>query len=238
MAFDVLHRLRHARPLPSRKLRLLAALLDVGAWANAVFDDKERRRHECRDTMQALTEASIRSSVAEYLRRLGNLESRRPLPGGDYGRFREVALYREAVVRLSLGLVATAADCSDCLDEGIRATCRDADLDILFRISMQCQIIDDVLDYSRDMSAGLPSFLTASRSVQQAFELTRLAATGYADQHDLPRTAALFPLRAALFLVSICTTIIVVLGHWRQRTQVGQQFAAGRLRTSPRPGNM
>ncbi len=100
---------------------------------------------------------------------------------------------------------------NQCLDEGIRATYCDADLNILFRIVMQCQIIDDVLDYSKDMSAGLPSFLTASKSLPQAFELTRLAALGYADDRDLPRTGDMFPLRSALFLVSACTKLVMVL---------------------------
>ncbi len=92
----------------------------------------------------------------------GDLESSRPLPGGDHWQFQDVGLYREAVVRLSLGMVAATASGNRCLDEGIRATYCDADLKILFRIVMQCQIIDDVLDYSKDLSAGLPSFLTAS----------------------------------------------------------------------------
>jgi hypothetical protein len=133
------------------------------------------------------------------------------------GRSEPRTEYREAVVRLSLGMVATTAHGNQRLDEGIRATCCDADLNILFRIVMQCQIIDDVLDYSKDLSAGLPSFLTASRSLPQAFELTRLAALGYADDRDLPRTGKVFPLRSALFLVSTCTKLVIVLGQWRQR---------------------
>jgi len=121
--------------------------------------------------------------------------------------------------------VATTANDNQCLDEGIRATYCDADLNILFRIVMQCQIIDDVLDYSKDISAGLPSFLTAYKSLPQAFELTRLAVHGYANNRDLPRTGDLFPLRSALFLVSTCAKLVIVLGRWRQRTHLGQQFA-------------
>ena len=224
MAFDTLHMLRNAKPLPMRKRRVLAALLDFGACANAGFDHKDFCRHECRETLQLLEEAGIRSSVVEYLRRLRDLESRRPLPGGDYRQFQEVGLYREAVVRLSLAVVAATANGNHCLDDAIRATYCDADLNILFRIVMQCQIIDDVLDYSKDMSAALPSFLTSSNSLPQAFELTRLAAVGYADERDLPRTGDVLPLRSALFLVSACTKLVIVLGRWRQRTRVGQRF--------------
>jgi hypothetical protein len=224
MAFDTLHMLRKAKPLPTLRLRTLAALLDFGACANAAFDDKDCRRHEWRETLHLLEEAGIRSSVIEYLRRLRDLERRRPLPGGDYWHFQQVGLYREAVVRLSLGMVAATANGSQCLDEGIRATYCDVDLNILFRIVMQCQIIDDVLDYAEDRSAGLPSFLTASKSLPQAFELTRLASLGYADDRDWPRTGDGFPLRSALFLVSTCTKLAIVLGRWRQRTHVGPQF--------------
>jgi hypothetical protein len=226
MAFDTLYRLRHPKRLPNFRLKTLAAMLDFGACANAAFDHKEFCRHEFRETLRRLEEAGIRSSVFEYLRRLRELERGRPLPGGDYGQFHKVRLYREAVVRLSLGMVSATADGDQCLDDGIRATYGDADLKILFRIVMQCQIIDDVLDYSKDMSAGLPSFLTASKSLPQAFELTRLAADAYADDRDLLQTGDDFPLRSALILVSACTKLAIVQGLWRQRTRVGQRSSS------------
>jgi hypothetical protein len=200
---------------------MLAALLDFGACANAVFDNKDYCPQEFQRALQLVKEAAIQSSVVEYLQRLRDLESNRPLPGGDYQQFHRVGLYREAIVRLSLGMVAMAANCNPRLDEGIRATWCDADLAILFRIVMQCQVIDDVLDYSQDMSAGLPSFLTACQSLPQAFELTRLAALGYADGRELPRTGDAFPLRLALFLVSTCAMLVIALGRWRQLFRLG-----------------
>jgi len=214
IAFDTLHALRSAKPLPMPKVRMLAALLDLGACANATFDNKQCCRRECRTNLQLLEEAGIGSSVAEYLRRLRDLESRRPLPGGDGLQFDRVALYRESVARLSLGFLAATAIGNQSLDDGIRATHCDADLNLLFRIAMQCQIIDDVLDYSKDLTAGLPSFLTASKSPAQAFELTWQAALGYADDRDVPRTGDVFSLRAALLLVSACAKLVLVLGRW------------------------
>ena len=59
-------------------------------------------------------------------------------------------------MRLSLGMVASTALGYPSLEEGIQATHRDDDLRIVFRIVMLCQIIDDVLDYSKDAAAGLP----------------------------------------------------------------------------------
>src|SRR4051794_30908034 len=78
MAFDTLHRLRHAKPLPKQKLRILAAFLDFAACANAAFDNKDCCRHDWRLTLQLLEEAGMRSPVLEYMRRLNDLESRRP----------------------------------------------------------------------------------------------------------------------------------------------------------------
>lgn len=225
VAFDTLHRLRYARPLSPEKLRTLAALLDFGACANAAFDYKACCRCELRATRQLLDEAGIGPSVDEYLQRLKWLECERPEPGGNDRQFQKVRLYREAVVRLSLGIVSATAYGHQRLDEEICATDYDADLNLLFRIVMQCQIIDDVLDYSSDLSAGLPSFLTACNSLSQAIELTRLAARDYADDRalipdpspargegrGLRRTGDLFPLRLALFLVSIVTRLVIVL---------------------------
>jgi hypothetical protein len=215
MAFDTLHMLRNSKRLPVPKLRILAALLDFGACANAAFDNKDYCRKEFRTTRQTLEEAGLHSSVKEFLRRLRELERRRPSTAGDHWQFQKVESYREAVVRLSLGMVATTAMGKQCIDEGIRATYCDDDLVILFRIVMQCQIIDDVLDYSEDLEAGLPSFLTASESLPQAIKLTRLAAFGYADDRDLPQCGDVFPLRIALFLVSACAKLVILLGRWR-----------------------
>jgi hypothetical protein len=135
-----------------------------------------------------------------------------------------VRAYREAVVRLSLWMVATAARGNRYLDEAVEATddVRAGDADLLFRIAMQCQIIDDVLDYSRDRAAGLPSFLTACESLQQALELTQLAARGYADDRRVVRPADVFPLRAALLLVSTCAKLVVSLRRRTDRARRGR----------------
>ncbi len=210
---------------------MLAALLDLGGCANAAFDNKDCCRLERRRTLQLLEEAGLGASVAEYLRRLEGLESRRPAPGGDYRHFRKVGWYREAVVRLSLGMVAATANGNQSLDEGIRATYCDADVNLLFCIAMQCQIMDDVLDYCEDRSAGLPSFLTATRSLWKAFELTRLAALGYADSRDLPRTGEVFALRSALILVSSCAKLVLVLGRWKHGSRLGLQLTERGCRT-------
>ena len=105
------------------------------------------------------------------------------------------------------------------------ATYCDADLNILFRIVMQCQIIDDVLDYAKDMSAGLPSFLTASKSLPQAFGTNSAGGTWLCRRARIAAKWRCVRARLALFLVSTCAKLVIVLGRWRQRPHVGQQFA-------------
>jgi len=193
---------------------VLAALLDFGACMNAIFDDKEYSRKELERTRQILDEAGLHSIVEAVVRQLSDLEGRRPSPFGDDQRFHDARSYREAVARLWLGTVAATAAGSRCLEAGILDTYTDDVLDILFRIVMQCQIIDDVLDYSRDASAGLPSFLTASASLRDAFERTHQASCEYAHYRDLRRSDEVLPLRTALSIVSICARLAILLRRW------------------------
>lgn len=217
MAFDTLHVCRHSQRLPAHRLKTLATLLDLGACANSLYDAKDFCPKEYATTLRLLGDAGIRSSVDEYLIRLQELESRRPRPGGGYGQSRRIRSYREAVVRLSLGIVATTALGKRSVEEGVRATHGNSDLEILFRIAMQCQIIDDVLDYSRDASAGLPSFLTAPASLPEACELACSAALEYSSTSDLLLSGAGWPFRIGLFGVSVCAKLAIGLLRWRHR---------------------
>ena len=209
VAIDTLHMLRHSKPLTRKKVRELAMLLDFQACTNAAWDRKERCKAEHRAIREHLEKAGLRLCIEEYLGRLHELESGRPSPGGDRRRFGEVRSYREAVVRLSLA-TAIAMDARR-LDEEIRATHDDGDVATLFRIVMQCQVIDDVIDYTEDVSASLPSFLTATASLPQALELTADAARDYAASEHSP--SAVFPLRVADTVCAAMATLIVRLAH-------------------------
>ena len=234
MAFDTLHTFRNSKRLPTSELRLLAVCLDFEACANAELDSKDFCRNEFRTTLRLLEDAGMTASVAEFSRRLSELERKRPSPGGDLLQFQRVRSYREAVVRLSLAMVAATAFGNQSIESGIQETHCDEEFNLLFRIAMQCQIIDDVLDYTKDASAGLPGFLTASASLPQAFELTRQAALGYADDRDLPRSAEAFSLRLVLAAVSDCTRLVIALGRWRQKSpRCGAYHATDRLEGLP-----
>ncbi len=218
IAFDTLHVMRHARPMSQDKLTALAALLDFGACANAALDGKHYCRTEYDENWQKLQNAGLELLVDDYLSRLRNLEIQRPSPGGDDQRFGEIRTYREAVARISLGLIAAATlgDADSGFHGGMvdsESFHADTELDALFRIVMLCQIIDDVIDYPTDLSAALPGFLTATASLPRALALTAQAGKEYATGITRTKTGAIFPLRIALILVSVITRLITWICH-------------------------
>lgn len=217
MAFDTLHGLRTSQRLPIHRIRILAALLDFGACANAAIDGKRFRPAEFCRTRQLLENAGIGLAVDEYYRQLKALESRRPCPGGDRLNYQRVRMYREEVVRLSLGILATITLGHKCLEDGIKATCNEQDLILLFGIVMQCQIIDDIVDYSKDAAAGLSGFLTASESLSEAFALTYQATRCYGSDQGTRGSVNLLPFRIALFALTAISKLLITLGRWRQR---------------------
>jgi hypothetical protein len=215
VAFDTMHVLRKSKPMPRHRISVLAAALDFGAFSNAALDHKAFCPQEYQRTCKRLEDAGISAPLSEYQRRLRELERRRPSPGGDHRCFMEVRRYRESVARLSLGMVATITLGDEFIEDWILEKHDDDDLEILFKIVMQCQIIDDVLDYVEDASAGLPSFLTSSASLPQATNLSALATQSYSRFRDLPQSE--FPFRIALPVVSTITKLVIQIHRWRYR---------------------
>lgn len=217
VALDTIHALRCSRPIPARRRAELAAFLDFQACTNAAWDRKPLRAAEYQALRQRLESAGLGPWVAEYLARLHPLETERPAACGDRRRFDDVRSYREAVARLSLATIAAIALDARCIDEGIRATHGDGDMAVLFQMAMQCQIIDDVLDYRADLSACLPSFLTASVSLREARAATAAAARAYAGPSA---TGGMFPLRVALAAVTVVTALVVAVGPVEYEAEV------------------
>ena len=230
MAFDTVQVLRKSRRLSSHRLQTLASLLDFGACANEFFDNKDFSPQEYRATRRLLERARTSLAAQEYMSRLRDLENRRPSPGGDVGQHRKARWYREAVIRLSLGTIAATALDNLTIEDGIRATHRDEDLETLYRIVMLCQIIDDVLDLATDTENGLPSFLTAHASPSQALALTSDAATEYADRNGLQSLPHVFPFRLALLGISALAKAAIMFGRWRLRLQALRDWSASHRR--------
>jgi hypothetical protein len=75
--------------------------------------------------------------------------------------------------------------------------------------------MDDAIDYRRDLSAGLPSFLTACASLPQAMALTADAVRFYAASRGPSAGGGLFPLEAALHVITLVTTLVVGMARRR-----------------------
>jgi hypothetical protein len=210
VALDTIHLLRYSQPLSRHRRKALGTFLDFQACTNAMWDRKPLCAAEYQALRQRLEKAGLGVWVTEYLNRLGELETRRPAVGGDRRRFDDVRLYREAVARLSLATITGVALNAECLEDAIRSTYCESDVAALFRMAMQCQIIDDVVDYGEDLSAGLPSFLTASAPLTQAIALTANAARSYGARRRRSGGDVL-PLEAALYVLTAVTTLVVAV---------------------------
>ena len=208
-ALDTSHLLRHSKQMPRERVHALATFLDFGACTNAAWDHKRLCGDEYDAMRRRLDAAGLGAHVDEYLTRLHELESRRPSIGGDHRRFDEVRTYREAVVRISLATATAIAMNAASVEDELRATDRDSNFETLFRIVMQCQVIDDVLDYGEDRTAGLPSFLTSVASWRQAITMTAGAVRAYGGQWERSAQPSVWPLRLALRLVTALTSLIV-----------------------------
>lgn len=210
IAFDTLHVLRTSHPLPEHKVDALANFLDFEGCANAEWDNKRLCESGCRAIRQRLEDAGLGACIEVYRHQLRELESRRPSPGGDHQRFVEVRTYRERVARLSLSTAAAIA--LPTVHHG------DADVDTLLRILMQCQIVDDVLDYAEDAAAGLPSFLTACDSLPEARVWSTDASRDYAAKPSPPRTRVVFPFRVALWLFTLAAKLVILISPSAHQT--------------------
>ncbi len=230
IALDIVHVLRNGRPLPRSRRKELAAFLDFQACSNAAWDGKELGAREHQALREGLERAGLNRWITGYLNGLHELESRRPTIGGDHERFVEVRAYREAVARLSLAAITAIALGEESLDASIRATYRDQDVATLFRMAMQCQIIDDVIDYKQDLAAGLPSFLTASASRPRAVALTADSVWLYAASRGSYPRAGAFPLEAALYGITLVAKLVVATARAKDGRQ---KSATTEQRSSP-----
>jgi hypothetical protein len=219
VAFDTLHVIRRSHWLPRDRVGHLVMFFDFAGLTNAALDHKALCDAEYSRLRDQLKGAGLGGTIDDYLVRLRTLEHERPLAGGDRRRFEDVRAYREAVARLSLAVAADIALTPSCADDGSGVT-HDGDLEILLRILMQCQVIDDVLDYQVDAAAGLPSFLTACASVSEAMALTADAARRYASP---PALDSVLPLRVTLRVVTVLTALVVTVVRPRPRN--ARQFA-------------
>lgn len=178
-AFDTVSMLRHCRRIRPDRLQDLAVLLDHAACLNRFYDEKGFSQQEYLATKKQLASAGIQQLAEVYRTWLRCLEQQRPAIGAESWEFHQARRYREEVVELSLALLSAQVFERASLDESLASLNREEDMQLLLRIVMQCQVIDDVLDYRTDHFAGLPSFLTTSQTIAQGLAQTRRASRGY-----------------------------------------------------------
>jgi hypothetical protein len=211
ISLDIVHVLRHASPLGRERREQLSLLLDFQACTNAVWDDKPLRSSQCHALRERLEAAGLAPWIHAYLERLRQLETERPTIGNGVHRFDAVRDYREAVVRLSLATVAGVALHARHIDEAINATDTDADLAVLFRMAMQCQVIDDVVDYREDRASALPGFMTAAPFPQAlAWAACAVRSYGVSCAHG----RSLLPLRPPLYVLTALAGLSVRVARW------------------------
>lgn len=211
VALDTIHVQRHSSPLTRQRREELSILLDFQACTNEAWDDKPLCSSEYQALRERLEAAGLAAWIRDYLERLRRLETERPTVGNAVQRFDAVREYREAVVRLSLATVAGIALNARDVDEAIDATDADCDVAALFLMAMQCQVIDDVLDYTEDLASGLPGFLTAA-PLPQALASTARTVRWYG--RGRTQRGGLLPLRSALCVLTTLAALAVRAARW------------------------
>jgi hypothetical protein len=153
-AFDFAARTEGHR-LDREKRRALSCLLDLGALINDHFDQHRFCKRSYRGLRKQLAaNETARNAYRAYFRQLRQAERSRlrlRFPCRE-DILKNVADYRENVVRLSLSALAAIAFDRPCTLNSCPH---------LFALVMLIQICDDLLDWRKDWRAGLPTFVTA-----------------------------------------------------------------------------
>jgi hypothetical protein len=213
-AQDFLHKTRYGTPLDADAINTLAAMIELGARLNQLHDGKMLRDGRETINMRRAVPLEPRGGKHDrtlycYMKALKDLECNRPLPAARGMSTPAIIAYREDVIRLSLGTVSTIAEINSDIASGIQSTKDMGAMNVLFRIVMQCQILDDVLDQQKDTALKLPTFMTASSDSAAGFRLALQAVVGYSHRKRAA-TGELALLNFALMSVTVATKIVIV----------------------------
>jgi hypothetical protein len=214
-AFDFLHATRHGRRLDMGTCGAIAAFLELGACMNRLLDGKLKHgesaeRQQMKSYLEALKAQGQEELVRLYLECLQSLEHNRPAPGDGFFNFAGVLIYRQDVVRLSLGATSVLACLSPDLKSGITATQDENLVNILFRIVMLCQIIDDLIDARKDLAAGLPSFVTLFPDMKTALAKASNISQLYAAARYQIQSREMVLLKLLLVITATITRMVIL----------------------------
>lgn len=177
IAIDAAMRSRGLK-LTSSAHQAIVRAMDLGAWLNDRFDGDTYPPDALRDTITWFKNSPHRQTAWSYAKRLRHLERTRPAPHTDLS---VIQSYRENVNRLSLAFLWAIANNLN-LADAITAVTADPDLQLLFAIIMQTQIIDDIIDLPQDIRRHLPSL--ANNPQATATSLRQLS-RDYTRRHPL-----------------------------------------------------
>lgn len=191
--------------LESDRRRAVIEAMELGSLLNDRMDGDHHDPAVLRSAVAWFATSPYRKIVRPYAASLRRYERGRPDAGEG---LRAVACYRENVNETSLAFlwaIASKISFRQAREE-IRV---DSDLRLLFKIIMQCQLIDDTLDVRKDLKRGLPSFATArGTSVRALLKLT----SAYSNLHDDSRVSCLM---LALKAVAAFARTTILISRFR-----------------------
>lgn len=192
--------------LRSRGLKLntpqpILEAMNLGASLNDRFDGDPYNPAGLRDSIAWFKNSPHRQLAWSYAKRLRHLERTRPPTSADLPAIQS---YRENVNRLSLAFLWSIAR-NATLADATNALTTDPDLQLLFAIVMQTQIIDDVADIFHDIHQQLPSFANNSQATPTNL---RQLSRSYINQHSFNSH---FSLYLAHRLTAILAQIIITI---------------------------
>jgi len=202
IACDAALRARGIIMTADRRKAVIEAM-ELGALLNDRFDGDPYNTDALRARVSWFAHSAHREVVWNYAKRLRRLERTRPDPGDCAA---VVKCYRENVNRVSLAALWALASARTLAAAELEIEC-EADLHLLFKIVMQTQLIDDLLDVRHDRARGLPSF-AAGADVTAASLLELVSVYSDLTPIQLDRS---FCLRVALKIVAASAWILIAL---------------------------
>lgn len=213
-AFDTIRCVKYRKRLSSHQMSSIAALLDLGALANDLWDDSRVQVTEFRHAFEELENLGWRELVDEYLTKLQVAEANRPQCDGDHYNHVRVRSYRESVVTTSLEAVSAVAFGNDRRAFPKPHVRTSEEFPIVFRLVMVCQIIDDTVDATLDRQRNLPGFLTSTSDSAGNLATATKAVQDYASLPAELKAPHLFPFRLMILTVSWLAHALLLCRSW------------------------
>lgn len=203
IAIDAALRSRGLKLTPPAQQAIVEAM-ELGAMLNDRFDSEPYHPANLRASIAWFAISPHRQLAWSYAKRLRHLERTRPTP---HASLLVIQSYRENVNHLSLAFLWAIARKLSLADAATAITTA-PDLQLLFAIVMQTQIIDDIIDLAHDIHQHLPSLAHNPRATPTTL---RQLSRSYTIQHPLTFNTHLL-LNLTHRLTALLAQTIITLG--------------------------